>query len=213
MQIIGLSGYARSGKDEAAKVLVEEFGFTRVAFADKLRDFLYPLNPIVTIKHTNARLQVKTPDGIKRLMWDDDAPSTIPVGTTVYVQDVIDVYGWDKYKESEYGQEVRRLLQRLGTEAGRETMWDSIWIDAAFAGLPEDAKVVVTDARFENEAQAIEKRGGRLWRVKRAGVGPANAHPSETSLDNYPFDVVLFNDGSLEDYHSEIRSTYNACRI
>ena len=41
MEIVGLSGYARSGKDEAAKVLVEEFGFTRVAFADKLREVLY----------------------------------------------------------------------------------------------------------------------------------------------------------------------------
>ena len=35
VEIIGLSGYARSGKDEAAKVLVEELGFPRVAFADK----------------------------------------------------------------------------------------------------------------------------------------------------------------------------------
>lgn len=192
MQIIGLSGYARSGKDEAAKVLVEEFGFTRVAFADKLRDFLYALNPLIIAE--------KMEHG-----------GTFPVFS--HVQTIIDLYGWDGYKETEYGAEVRRLLQRLGTEAGRETMWDSIWIDAAFAGVPEDAKVVVTDCRFPNEAEAIEKRGGRLWRVTRAGVGPANSHPSETSLDTYPFDVVLFNDGSLEDYHSQIRSTYNACRI
>lgn len=45
--IIGLSGYARSGKDEIAKVLVEEHGYTRVAFADKIREFLYELNPQV----------------------------------------------------------------------------------------------------------------------------------------------------------------------
>lgn len=213
MEIVGLSGYARSGKDEAAKVLVEEFGFTRVAFADKLRDFLYALNPLVTIKRTDAHLQVKTPQGTKRLMWDADTPSTVPISMPVYVQDVIDNYGWDKYKESEYGAEVRRLLQRLGTEAGRQTMWDSIWIDAAFADVPKDAKVVVTDCRFPNEADSIISRGGKVWRVRREGVGPANAHPSETSLDDWPFDVVLYNDGSLEDYHREIRSTYNACRI
>jgi dephospho-CoA kinase len=195
LEIIGLSGYARSGKDAAAKVLVEEFGFTRVAFADKLRDFLYALNPMVI--HAQ---EISPKDGSHKK-------------DIKYVQDVIDEYGWDKYKETIFGDEIRRLLQRLGTEAGRETMWDSIWIDAAFAGLSDDAKVVVTDCRFENEASAIEKRGGRLWRVQRAGIGPANAHKSETGLDNYCFDTILYNDGSLEDYHDQIRRTYNASRL
>jgi hypothetical protein len=45
--IIGLSGYARSGKDEVAKILVEDYGYQRVAFADKIRDFLYETNPQV----------------------------------------------------------------------------------------------------------------------------------------------------------------------
>lgn len=36
--LIGLSGFAGAGKDEVAKVLVERHGFTRVAFADPLKD-------------------------------------------------------------------------------------------------------------------------------------------------------------------------------
>jgi hypothetical protein len=100
MEIIGLSGFARAGKDETAKVLVEEFGFTQVAFADKLRDFLYALNPPV-------------------------APSKEKKGEMVLLQEVIDVYGWQGYKETEYGTEVRRQLQRLGTEAGRSL--DRLW--------------------------------------------------------------------------------------
>lgn len=43
--IVGLSGYARSGKDEVAKILVNEFGYTRIAFADKIRELLYATNP------------------------------------------------------------------------------------------------------------------------------------------------------------------------
>lgn len=179
--IVGLSGYARSGKDEAAKVLVEEFGFRRVAFADKLREFLYALNPIVAMKH----------DG-----W-------------VYVQDVIDVYTWDGYKETEYGPEIRRLLQRLGTEAGRQVMWDSIWIDAALTGYSEDARIVVTDCRFPNEAQAIKSRGGKVWRITREGVGPANSHASETSLDDWRFDAWLDNNGTLEEYREVIRNGFD----
>jgi hypothetical protein len=45
--IIGLSGYARSGKDEVAKILVEEYGYTKVAFADKIRQLLLETNPQV----------------------------------------------------------------------------------------------------------------------------------------------------------------------
>lgn len=38
MIVLGLMGKARSGKDTAAAVLVEEFGFRRYAFADLLKD-------------------------------------------------------------------------------------------------------------------------------------------------------------------------------
>lgn len=45
--IIGLSGYAQSGKDTVAEVLVRRFGFQRVAFADPIREFCYDFNPII----------------------------------------------------------------------------------------------------------------------------------------------------------------------
>lgn len=185
MRIIGLSGYARSGKDEAAKVLVEEYGFIRIAFADKLREVLYALNPAVAPS--------KEHDGV------------------VHLREVIDVYTWNGYKETAFGPEIRRLLQRLGTEAGRETLWDSIWVDAAFANVPDDAKVVVTDCRFANEASAIVDKGGEIWRISRFGIGPAVGengvvHKSETSLDGWDFDRVITNDGTLEEFHNKIRT-------
>lgn len=45
--IIGLTGYAGSGKDTIAKLLIEHYGFVRVAFADPIRSFCYQVNPIV----------------------------------------------------------------------------------------------------------------------------------------------------------------------
>jgi dephospho-CoA kinase len=45
--IIGLTGYARTGKDTVASVLVKDFGFERIAFADPIRELLYELNPKV----------------------------------------------------------------------------------------------------------------------------------------------------------------------
>jgi len=49
--IIGLTGYARSGKDEVAKILVERFGYQRLAFADQIKDILMLVNPILESGH------------------------------------------------------------------------------------------------------------------------------------------------------------------
>jgi hypothetical protein len=179
MKLIGLSGYARVGKDEAAKALMEN-GYERIAFADKLRDFLYALDCPVQAFDSNFPLS-----SVKR---------------------VVDEFGWDGYKSSPYGDHLRILLQRLGTEAGRQTLWDSIWVDAALHGLKEDGKYVITDCRFPNEAEAVRERGGEVWRIHRRGVGPANSHASETSLDDYHFDIELRNDGDLEWFHTIVRS-------
>lgn len=43
--IIGLMGYAQSGKDSVAEILVNDFGYIRFAFADKVRELLYEMNP------------------------------------------------------------------------------------------------------------------------------------------------------------------------
>lgn len=183
MKIIGLSGYARAGKDEAS-VALGELGYKRIAFADKLRDFLYALNPLV------APFRMDSAD--------------------IRLRDIIDEYGWDGYKDTRYVNEIRPLLQRLGTEAGREVLWDSIWIDAALHGLEEDGKYVIADARFPNEAEAIASRGGRIWRIERAGNGPAilpdgTIHRSETSLDDWPFDLTIHNNGTLEQFHEAVQ--------
>lgn len=67
--IIGLIGYAQSGKDTVASILIERYGFERRAFADKIRDILYDMNPIVSC----------SPSG--------------------YLQDLVNLVGWDEAKQ------------------------------------------------------------------------------------------------------------------
>lgn len=175
--IIGLSGYARSGKDESANALTSALHFNRVAFADKLRDFLYKLNP-----------NVQSDNGIG----------------SVRLQYVINRYGWGAYKETPWGAEIRELLQRLGTECGRGLIHENVWVEAALHGLDPDRNYVVTDVRFPNEAEAIVTEGGYLVRIVRPGIGPANAHASETALDDWRFDLVIHNDGGVVDLHQKM---------
>jgi len=115
---------------------------------------------------------------------------------------MVDQHGWDWAKNNV--PDVRRLLQRLGTEAGRDILGVNIWVDTAFARVDND-KVVVTDVRFPNEADGIRQRGGEVVRIERPGVGPRNNHPSETSLLDYEFDVTIYNDGTIEDLHRKVR--------
>ena len=74
---------------------------------------------------------------------------------------------------------------------------------------------IITDVRFPNEAKAIKDRGGIVIRVNRTyytedkkyiiGYDPFETHPSETALDDYEFDYVIENDGSLDELITKIK--------
>jgi hypothetical protein len=168
--LVGLCGYAGSGKDEAAKGLVAD-GWERVALADALRDALLALNPRV----------------------NDE-----------YLRPLSTVIAGDSWEFAKTLPDVRRLLQRLGTEAGRDIHGQDCWVNIARRKiLATSNNVVVTDIRFANEAAMIRDLGGVLIRVERPGVGPVNEHVSEVM----PFeaDHTLLNDGSIEQLHDTIR--------
>lgn len=113
------------------------------------------------------------------------------------LSELVKAQGWDVAKESCY--EVRRTLQRLGTEAGRGVLGESVWVDAAMRRVDAiDGSVVVTDVRFPNEADAIREAGGIIVRVTRPGQVLGDTHPSETSMDGYPVHVEVTNDGTIE---------------
>ena len=167
--IIGLSGYAQSGKDEVSKILVEEFGFTRVAFADKIRELLYEMNP--------------------------DFRDTL-------LQQAVDREGWDEVKKD---QSVRRMMQNLGVGA-RKLFGENFWVHQAMISMANaHSNIVVTDVRFINEANTLKTNGGQLWRIKRPGIEAVNNHVSEHDLNDYKFDQIVKNEGTLKDLHAKVR--------
>lgn len=171
-KLIGLVGYAQTGKDEAAKVLVEEHDFTRVAFADGVREALYALNPLIADEYECWRLSEE-----------------------------VDNRGWDEAKKH---PEVRQLLQRMGTEAGRMIHGQDLWVNLAKKKARCLSRVVVTDVRFPNEAKAIQEGGGTLLRIERPGVGPVNNHISDRGVEKIFCDETLVNDGDLLSWRKKI---------
>ena len=85
---------------------------------------------------------------------------------------------------------------------------------------------IITDVRFPNEVQAIKDRGGIVIRVNRPETWKSTGcvimdmssndrskdvvikyteHPSETALDDYEFDIVVENDGSIEELVEKVK--------
>ncbi len=173
--IVGLHGFAQSGKDTIGQELVEKYGFERLSFADIIREAIYTLNPVV---------------------------SHSPVSGTFRVQGLVDSYGWEWCKTNY--PEIRRLLQVMGTEVGRDLIYPAIWIDGVRNKM-RNGDYVITDVRFANEAEMIRSlRGGVLVKIIRDGVGPVNTHSSDSGLPDDMFDVIINNDGSLEQFLASV---------
>ena len=91
--VIGLTGYAQSGKDTLASILVEKYGYSRVAFADKIRDFLYGINPMVACSPTG------------------------------YLRDLVNLVGWDKAKQEPQVRRLLQDLGISARELIDENIW------------------------------------------------------------------------------------------
>lgn len=182
-RILGLSGYARTGKDTVAQTLVNKYGYTRLAFGDAVRDGVYAMNPIVDFR-------ISTSDG--------------RYGETSYlrVRDIVDAHGWDYAKDNYI--EVRELLQRYGTEAGRNIhgmeCWTSI-LDNIIASNP-GKKYIITDIRFENEYELVRKYNGICIRVVRDGIGAVNNHVSDMYIPSFTY--TIDNSGTKEELELQI---------
>jgi hypothetical protein len=114
----------------------------------------------------------------------------------------------DRIKEGRDGPEaaarMRAVLQKVGTEVGRQCWSDSIWIDQLLERvkrLGPNARIVVTDTRFRNEFDALQAAGFRMVRVDAPEKfhrlqGDAAQHPSERDVDSYldRFDINISND-------------------
>jgi len=169
--LIGLTGYAGVGKDTVANILRARHGYKRYAFADKLKSFVYELNPLII---------AKDPDDI-----------------LVHLRDAVDEYGWDFVKRA-YPL-ARHYLQKTGVWF-RENVDKNYWVNVVAERWYADGcpNAVFTDVRFPNEVAWIRSAGGVVIRVHRPGVGPVNDHESERA-DELGSDWELNNDGTTED--------------
>ena len=271
--LIGISGKMGSGKDTVGSILqdysddnAEDYQIKK--FASKLKEIVCLLIGCTRDQLENREFKEKELgeewwyycnslffDRETKIVSYSEADDTIKDNTSWYIVKLT----------------PRKLLQLLGTEAGRNIIHPNIWINALFADYnakgfdykgSENKEIkgdwiypnwIITDVRFPNEAKAIEDRGGIVIRVNRdseleykhtdkdalemlTGMGYEDIdddfseeainegfrwsetlqkwsfdednfqeHPSETALDDYEFDHVIENDGSIEELVEKVK--------
>lgn len=141
-KLIGLGGELRAGKDEAADRLVEKHGYVKMGMSDVLNEALLKLNPWIEVPGGREEFSI-----LKRYSEFHDA-----VG----------------YVEAKKNPEVRRLLQVLGTEVGRDMIDPDVWVNMAEARIrnywARGKDVVITAMRFPNELEMLKRLGGHsVW--------------------------------------------------
>jgi hypothetical protein len=186
--IIGINGYAGSGKDTVGTILQQidkDSHWEIKKWAGKLKQVAELLTGIPVEKFEDQEFK-KTNLGKQ---WNDRINNPMS---------------------------VRDFLQKLGTEGLRDGLHTNTWVNALMADykcVPADRAPngwdcdnwIITDTRFPNEAQAIKDADGIIIRVTRPGIGPVNDHPSETGLNQWKFDYEIQNDGTLENLINSVR--------
>lgn len=167
-----------SGKSTVADHLVDQYGFVRVAFATPLKAMTVALMESIGMPE----------DDIQRRVYGTIADKEKPLPGLGEITS-------------------RRIMQTLGTDWGRVTIRDSIWVDialvAAKSWMDAGRSVVIDDMRFPNEYSAVLLNGGECRRIVRPGTAVTVSHASEGQLDTIPMHEI-WNGGTVEDLHAAV---------
>ena len=176
--LIGLVGCKGVGKDAVGQYLIDNYEFTKLAFADKLKEAVANLFGIT----------VKEVDEGKSMPWMISIEDGIVANLT-----------WREF--------LQRFGTEMGRNTFGQNFWIQQWENSytALSVLEPDAFqfVVVTDVRFDNEAHAILTAGGWLVEITRKGHEP-DGHASEEGIDEKLIDALIINNGTLQDLYQDV---------
>lgn len=196
--LIGILGRIGSGKGTVAERLVNTYGFRQDSFATTLKDAT-----AVLFNWDRAMLEGDTQE------------------SRVEREKV------DKWWSEKLGIEnftPRLALQLIGTDVFRNHFHQDIWMLSVMSRYKGDENVVISDARFPNEVNAVREMGGRIIRVDRGeepiwwhhAIATCNGdmgakgimettysdiHASEWAWANTVPDEVILNNGTLDDLY------------
>lgn len=109
----------------------------------------------------------------------------------------------------------RQLMQSMGTEWARNTVHSDVWVKLAEQNLYYITQslgavtgFVVSDVRFDNEADFIRRSGGTIIHIWRADAQSVNPHTSERGIALNVNDLLVANNGTVEEFLRALDEVY-----
>jgi hypothetical protein len=170
----------RSGKGTISNLLVREYGYVRFSFAAPIKTMFIALCMTA---------------GVPKSMYPD----------------IIDGIHKETPLPELSGLSLRTFAEGVGTTWGRNMVDTDLWVNIAqpqiVKRIEEGAKIVVDDARFNNEVLLAHRLGGQSVSVLRptynGGVAPTLA--SEGHLEGFQFSKKFINDDSIVHLENQVR--------
>ncbi|QND84548.1 Deoxynucleoside monophosphate kinase [Chromobacterium vaccinii] len=195
MQLIGLAGPKKSGKDTIADHLVAVHGYVKVGFADRIREELSAAFPDHDHDFENQDMK--------------DEPS---FHLALFLCCDAGFLHWLKWRDigTESGDRSvphspRWLQQHWGDYRRATAGWDYFICAVREQIEAAAAPVVVSGLRYAAtapiptaEADLIRQLGGWVWHIDRPGYESSAEHTTEIALPRHPRDLTIDNDGDVE---------------
>lgn len=184
--LIGLTGKKQSGKDTVAEHLIEEYGFTRYAFADPIKEACQAI-----FGFTKEQCWGKEKELIDPFWHISPRKALQIIGTELF-----------QFELPKYAPEL--------AEIGR-TFWVqrfALWYEKFLEKYP-DGGVVISDVRFPFEADMIKSLGGTIIKIVRPSEQYNDMHSSETEMDQIQYDYLLNNTRTIEDLKIAVDEVYH----
>lgn len=220
MIILGIHGRAGAGKTTAAQILQDDFGFHVVPFAGPLKRMAREFGLTaadMSEEGKEAAFRRPLPYLDERLAQKMLIAMGVPLTDLCLTPDKPLHYLGGKAARQARASLVewallyrdqwttpRRFLQLIGTEWGRGMVAPGLWLnmwDMDCREVREDfgdrSPIVADDVRFDNEAQHIRERSGRVLQLEREAAGSVSGsgHASEKGISPELVDITIQNDG------------------
>jgi hypothetical protein len=189
--IIGITGRKYNGKDTVADYLVSEHGYMKISLADPLKEICRTLFGFTTEQLYGEQKEIVDP------RWNISPRQALQyVGTELF------------------RNHINGLLPDIG-----ENFWiiSAILKIKAIITINPDAKFVISDIRFPNEIELLDKifmerddsyniDVPRIWRISRPSIeiNDASVHDSERLIDTLNVDKEILNDSDLDSLYRKI---------
>lgn len=105
---------------------------------------------------------------------------------------------------TEFGPSPRVMMQTLGTDWGRYMINSDVWVQLAQAAYEASNGLVISDVRFNSEAEWVRRKGGVVIRVLRKDALRVAAHISEAGIAETLVDFDVSNDGTIQELYDEL---------